>query len=171
MKYIKYLSYLLRHKWYVAKECFKLGLYWRGIVHDIDKFMPDEFIPYANHFFSNNRDIHYGRDRYGHYDPTNTGDDAFNLAIMLHLKRNRHHWQWWVIPKDYSGTKILEMDEISKKEMYCDWIGAARAQGRVTPYEDTASVVKKWWVDNEKTMQLHPNTREYFNKITEHGRD
>lgn len=48
---IKYLGYLLRHKWYVGIECFKRGLYWRGIKHDWSKFLPSEFVPYANYFY------------------------------------------------------------------------------------------------------------------------
>lgn len=167
--YLKYLCYIIKHKWYVAIECFKVGLYWRGIVHDMDKFLPCVFIPYARHFFSDGRDIRYGRDQYGHYDPTNTGDEAFDFAIMLHLKRNRHHWQWWVIPKDYDGIKILEMDDISRREMYCDWIGAGKAQGRISYFGNNLDVIRRWWLDNNKTMQLHPNTRTYFDKITTGG--
>jgi hypothetical protein len=40
---IKYLNYLLRHKWYVGIECFKKGLIWRGLVHDLSKFLQANF--------------------------------------------------------------------------------------------------------------------------------
>lgn len=55
IKYLKYLRYLLRHKWYVGIECFKRGLYWRGIIHDMSKFRPAEFIPYTNFFYGKGR--------------------------------------------------------------------------------------------------------------------
>ena len=56
-KYTKYLNYVLRHKWYVMIECFKRGQYWRGIMHDMSKFRPSEFIPYAIYFYEDyNRD-------------------------------------------------------------------------------------------------------------------
>jgi len=54
MKYLKYLKYILKHKWYVMIECFKNGLIWRGLMHDLSKFLPSEFIPYANFFYGNN---------------------------------------------------------------------------------------------------------------------
>lgn len=31
------------HKWLVMKHCFRLGLYWRGLTHDLSKYMPSEF--------------------------------------------------------------------------------------------------------------------------------
>jgi len=50
-KYLKYLKYVLVHKYYVFIECFKVGLFWRGIMHDMSKFFPDEFLPYARYFY------------------------------------------------------------------------------------------------------------------------
>ena len=49
-RYIAYLKYVLRHKRYVAQERFREGMYWRAFVHDMSKFLPSEFIPYAKHF-------------------------------------------------------------------------------------------------------------------------
>lgn len=54
-KYWKYFKYVIRHKWYVLIECFKKGQYWRGITHDLSKFLPDEFIPYAKYFYAEDR--------------------------------------------------------------------------------------------------------------------
>ena len=43
MKYIKYLRYLIIHKFWVFIYCCQYGLYWRGIIHDLSKFLPSEF--------------------------------------------------------------------------------------------------------------------------------
>ena len=40
----------MRHKWYVMVECFKVGLYRQGIVHDLSKFSITEFMPSARYF-------------------------------------------------------------------------------------------------------------------------
>lgn len=126
--YIKYLDYVLRHKWYVFKECCVQRLYWRGLVHDLSKFLPSEFIPYAKHFYGGeHEDISKGR-KDGYYKPTDTGDTAFDFAWLLHQKRNRHHWQCWVLPEDEGGMKILNMDGRCIDEMVCDWRSAGRAQ-------------------------------------------
>jgi len=164
-KNLKYLFYLLRHKWYVMNECFKARLIWRGLLHDLSKFLPSEFIPYSNYFYGNNNDIHRGRNITGYYKPTDTGDKAFDFAWLLHQKRNRHHWQWWILPEDEGGIKLLEIEEPYRTEMLCDWIGAAKAQGKFSPEDDYLYKTRQWWNTNNHKMQLHPNTRKYFEDL------
>jgi hypothetical protein len=164
-KYIKYLLYLLKHKWYVTIECFKVGLYWRGLMHDMSKFLPSEFAPYANYFYGNGNDINRGRNATGYYKPTDTEDKAFDFAWLLHQKHNRHHWQWWILPEDNGGVKVLEITETYREEMLCDWIGAGKAQGKFSPKEDYLFETKAWWKANNHKMQLHPNTRKHFEDI------
>ena len=165
MKYLKYLHYIVRHKWYVMYECFKKGLIWRGLLHDLSKFYPSEFVPYANYFYGNKSDIKKGRNSTGYYKPTDTGDVAFDFAWLLHQKRNRHHWQWWILPEDDGGVKIMEMQEVYRTEMLCDWIGAGKAQGHFSPKDDYLQETRNWWNANNHKMQLHPKIREYFNNL------
>ena len=134
--------------------CFQYGEYWLGIVHDISKFLPDEFIPYANHFYGGKRGINEGRDNSGYYKPTDTGDKDFDFAWLLHQKRNKHHWQWWVLPEDKGGIKILEIRPPYNIEMLCDWIGAGKAQG--------TKGVRYWYGKNKKKLQLHRLTRNFI---------
>ena len=145
-KFKQYMSYLLRHKWYVFKECREHGLFWRGVFHDMSKFRPSEFIPYMNYFYGRNT-----RDKTGYYKPTDTGDKAFDFAWLLHQKRNDHHWQWWILPEDEGGVKILPMPEIAVKEMLCDWRGAGKAQG-------SKLTTSEWFEYNHHKMQLHEET-------------
>ncbi len=51
VKYLKYLWYVIRHKWYVFKVCCEYGMGWRGAVHVLSKFRPSEFFPYTEHFY------------------------------------------------------------------------------------------------------------------------
>ncbi len=150
-KHLRYLSYVLRHKWFVFVECCKLGIPWRGFWHDWSKFRWDEWKAYANYF--------YGpqpiRDSVGYYKPTNTGDCAFDFAWLLHQKRNRHHWQWWILPEDNGGTKTLKMPHKYIIEMVSDWRGAGKAQG----YGDNTL---EWYNKNKDKMQLHPDTRAWI---------
>ena len=164
-KYIQYLKYLLKHKWYVAIECFNEGLYWRGIVHDMSKFLPSEFIPYTNFFYGKNNPSSSTRDDTGYYKPTDTEDERFDFAWLLHQKRNRHHWQWWILPEDDGGIKILIMDEQCAKEMVCDWVGAGKAQGYFSPNDDRYYETRAWYRKNENKMTLHPTTRQYIENI------
>jgi len=146
----KYLKYVVRHKWFVLLACWKCGLYWRGIVHDMSKFRPSEWFPYARHFYNSDGTQVTVRDKSGYYKPTDTGDPAFDFAWLLHQKRNRHHWQWWVLPEDEGGVKVLSMQEPYLTEMLCDWEGAGMAQG--TPGG------RGWYDRNWHKMQLSPET-------------
>lgn len=158
---LKYMRYVVVHKWYVMRECFREGLYWRGVVHDLSKLLPSEFFPYANYFYGekNGAGIKKGRDDTGYYKPYDTGDTAFDFAWLLHQKRNRHHWQWWILPKDDGGVKVMSIREPYLTEMICDWVGAGKAQGCVSPPEDKYRETRKWYAKNGHKMQLHPATR------------
>jgi hypothetical protein len=152
MKFVKYASYVLRHKWFVLVGCFKMGLYWRGLTHDISKMFPSEWFPYANFFYGvKSKPV---RDKTGYYKPTDTGDKEFDFAWLLHQKRNDHHWQWWVLPEDDGGEKVLPMSHEATLEMVCDWRGAGMAQGH-----GIDSI--PWYTKNKDKMRLHPRTRAH----------
>lgn len=156
------MSYVVRHKWYVGKECFQHRLYWRGITHDISKLLPSEFAPYANYFYGKDHDIKRGRDETGYYKPYDTGDHAFDFAWLLHQKRNRHHWQWWILPTDEEGVKLLDIPDKYILEMVCDWRGAGKAQGHKKPGE-----LQKWYAANKNKMQLSQLSRFKVEQLLE----
>ena len=146
-QHLKYFSYIFRHKLYVSLTCFEYGLYWRGLTHDLSKFSPSEWFPYANHDFDKEKD------ETGYYKPTDTGDAAFDFAWLLHQKRNDHHWQWWILSEDDGGEKIIAMSSDAKLEMICDWCGASKAQGN-----GGWKGVRQWYKKNKGKMRLHPDT-------------
>ena len=119
-KHIKYLKYLARHKFFVMQECFRVGLWWRGIAHDISKFTPTEWFPYVETFYG---DKPSPRDHSGAYDPLKIGGD-FDYAWLSHQHNNPHHWQYWMLRGDDGWTKTLPMPHKYRLEMLCDWRGA-----------------------------------------------
>jgi len=151
MKYLKYLRYLLIHIWYVRKACWKKGLYWQGLIHDLSKFRPDEFIPYADFFYGEKP---FKRNVIGFYNPNITENPAFQYAWLLHQKRNKHHWQFWVLPNDDGTLVVLPMPHKYRLEMLCDWWGASMALG----YKGWC---RTWYEKNKNNMQLHPETRAW----------
>jgi hypothetical protein len=50
-KHLGYAWYVLRHKWYVFRECCKRGIWLQGLIHDWSKLLPDEWGPYAGFFY------------------------------------------------------------------------------------------------------------------------
>lgn len=147
-KYISYLKYVMRHKWFVLLACWEKGIRWRGITHDLSKFLPSEFIPYARHFYG--PDSHH---KDGSHAPVgDTEDTDFYFAWLLHQKRNKHHWQWWILPLDDGGNKIMMMKRKYIEEMMCDWQGASMAQGH-------GKNTKEWYFKNKNKMILSKITR------------
>lgn len=153
-RHLSYASYLLRHKWFVFVAGCRLGIPWLALMHDNSKFRPSEWLPYARYFYEPDGSKKTRRDSTGYYKPTDTGDAAFDFAWLLHQKRNKHHWQWWVLPEDEGGLKVLPMPDRYRREMLADWRGAGRAQG--TP--DTL----KWYRTNRHKMSLHPETQGWI---------
>lgn len=58
--HLRYLRYVLLHKWYVARAGLALGVphdtsalrwFWRMLVHDLSKFRPSEWRPYVASFY------------------------------------------------------------------------------------------------------------------------
>lgn len=84
--YLKYFLYVMEHKWNVFVECCKMGMIGHGITHDLSKFLPSEFFPYARYFKgSDNSDINM-----------TIAVKDFERAWLFHKNRNRHHWNYWV---------------------------------------------------------------------------
>jgi hypothetical protein len=136
--YLKYLSYVLRHKWFVFLACCKLGVPWLGVLHDLSKFRPDEFVPYARYFYGPKPESGYGIEQVKSW---------FDRAWLLHIHRNRHHPQFWVLRNDTDGVSLLEMPEKYVREMVADWIGAGMA---IHGYGWDAAPQKTldWWAEN-----------------------
>jgi hypothetical protein len=145
---------VIKHKFWVAYYCFKDGLAWRGLIHDLSKLRPSEWFAYANYFYGPKAEEHWKLRKAGggYYKPYQTGDQKFDFCWLLHQKRNDHHWQWWVLPEDEGGVYALPMKEKAIREMICDWRGAGRAQG----YGDN---IPEWYKKNKGKMKLHHHTR------------
>ncbi len=141
-------------------ECFRQGLFLRGILHDIDKFYPDEFFPYARYFGKGKFNILRGRNKTGYYTPDTR---EFKFAWTLHQKRSKHHWQWWTHLAEAGRMEVFEIPEPYITEMMCDWIGAGRAQGNYFKY-DKWRASREWYHQNKKVMLLHKNTKKEIEK-------
>lgn len=140
-RHFAYLRYVVRHKRFVLQVGLQLGVpLWRLILHDWDKFLPFMWFAYARTF--------YGVDGTPRYEP----DPDFAAAWNAHQKRNKHHYQRWILEWDDGRREPLEMPVEHAYEMLADWKGAGMSLGM----PDTL----KWFEDNEETLSrsLHPKT-------------
>lgn len=157
MKTFKYLSYIIRHKWFVFIAACRLGIPFRGMVHDMSKFLPSEWLPYLRYFYGKyptkeeaKRALKIAMVTYSRTAETVARD--FDLAWLKHQHRNPHHWQYWLLREDKGATKVLQMPQKYMLEMLADWVGAGRAiKGKIE--------VKKWYQSNRGEIVLHSQTR------------
>src|SRR5690242_1427767 len=82
------------------------------MIHDWSKFLPCEWIPYANYFFGKRKQMFASR---------------FRAAWLHHQHLNPHHWQHWILRSDNGTSELIEIPESFVREMVADWCGAGRA--------------------------------------------
>ena len=154
IQYWLHFRYLMIHKYFVFLECYKRGIVWRGIMHDMSKFLPSEFGGYANHFFN--------PDGTRKNNPEKDQVESFKRAWCHHAHHNDHHWNYWVVDTHYeSGDEepVLPTTE-AIKEMAADMIGANAAKGNANPHEGA----KDFYFKNRDRIILHPDARSLLEK-------
>ena len=99
------------------KECFKVGLYRQGLLHDLSKYSPTEFLVGCRYY-------------QGNRSPNNAEREAtgYSKAWLHHKGRNKHHYEYWI---DYSvdpgeGIIGLKMPLQYVVEMFMDRIAASK---------------------------------------------
>ena len=115
-KIIGHFKTITTHKLVVMKECFKIGLYKQGLLHDMSKFSPVEFFESVKYYQGGSSPIDAAKKANG-----------YSKAWLHHKGHNRHHYEYWT---DYNiVTKQLEGVEMPAKyfvEMVCDRIAASK---------------------------------------------
>lgn len=114
--------------------------------HDQSKSESDEYEAYDAYFYGNNKSYQVVQD--------------YRKAWLLHLHRNPHHWQHWVLINDdpKEGEILIEMPINYIWEMICDWWAFSWAKGNLHE-------IFKWYDEHKKYMKLHTNTRKKVEEI------
>lgn len=165
MKHARYLSYIVRHKWFVFLACIRRGLIWQGIIHDWSKFLPSEWLPYSEFFYGVKYDAEERARaaRLGFFlKPEWKTREEFNAAWLKHQHRSPHHWQHWVLRNDDGTTVALEMPRRYLLEMLSDWEGAGRA------ITGKSGGTPLWYAKNREKMILHDSTRAYVDRALQY---
>lgn len=114
--------------------------------HDQSKSEPDEYEAYDTYFYGNNKSYAVVQ--------------AFRKAWLLHIHRNPHHWQHWVLINDdpEEGEILLEMPDNYILEMICDWWSFSWASGNLQE-------IFQWYDKHKEHMKLDKNTRKRVDDI------
>ena len=142
----------------VMKNCFRCGLYWQGLTHDLSKLAPVEFWAGAKYW-------------QGTCSPNNAQRQAegYSAAWLHHKGRNKHHLEYWI---DYSTTKTgLTGMKIPLRyvcEMVCDRVAASQIY-LGDKYTDASAW--EYYQRSKDHYLMHPETRALLEKLLRMVRD
>ena len=120
----KHLCTILHHKILVRAGCFKIGLYKQGLLHDMSKYTPTEFLVGCKYY-------------QGTMSPNNAEreDKGYSAAWLHHKGRNKHHMEYWIDygvgdgrdgQKTHRGICGMKMPIKYVAEMYVDRVSASK---------------------------------------------
>ncbi len=142
------------HRLLVMEGCFKVGLYRQGLMHDLSKYSPTEFIVGAKYW-------------QGTRSPNSAEREAigYSSAWLHHKGRNKHHYEYWI---DYSSKEIeggmapAPMPKRYIVEMFMDRVAACKVyHGKEYTDKDPLA-----YYQSGKTPQfLHPKTQKLLEKL------
>lgn len=149
---LNHLKTINKHKKIVMEGCFKVGLYRQGLLHDLSKYMPTEFLTGVRYY-------------QGTRSP-NTAEvehKGYSEAWLHHKGRNKHHFEYWIdfSVKDTDKLRIAKMPTRYVVEMFIDRISACKVYNG--EHFDTWDA---WHYYNrgDTGRFLHPDTK----KLLEH---
>lgn len=143
---------ITQHRHQVMIHCFKAGVPLRGLLHDLSKYTPEEFI-YGVKYYTGTKSPNEGeRAEYG-----------YSNAWMHHKGRNKHHFEYW---NDY-GTDNLPARPVKMPlkyviEMFCDRVAASKIY-KGEAYTDSCPI--EYFETGKAKRTIHPETSDFLEKL------
>ena len=146
MKFFRHLHTINKHRFAVFKLCCKVGIPFRGLVHDLSKYSFEEFFESVKYYTD------------GNYSPIIDAkkDKGYSRAWLHHKGRNKHHFEYWT---DYNPkTKKVEPVEMPYRyvaEMFCDRVAASKIYNGDS-YKDTDGI--EYFLRGKARRVIHSKT-------------
>ncbi len=155
-KALAHFRTIVRHKKLVARGCFAVGLYRQGLLHDLSKFSPTEFLVGARYFQGTRSPNNAERETIG-----------YSSAWLHHKGRNLHHFEYWVdynLRGDLDGRIIIPVKMPGRYvvEMVMDRIAACKVY-RGDAYTDRDAL--DYYLAGKANVLLHPETAALLEKL------
>ena len=148
----KHFCTITRHKYLVMKHCFKVGLYWQGLVHDMSKYSWAEFSVGCKYY-------------QGTRSPNNAEREikGYSSAWLHHKGRNKHHYEYWI---DYSlkkpGLAGMKMPKKYVVEMFMDRVAASKNYLK-DQYRDDSAL--QYYLSGLEHQVMHDDTRKLLEEM------
>lgn len=135
--------------------------------HDSSKFEKEEYEKYDEYFYKGGKG-------------TEKGEKEFSKAFLMHLHKNPHHWQYWVLIDDdgdfmtANGRKLMAFDMPDNYilEMICDWWSFSWNK-YLEELKDTTTLnpsnslndIFTWYDEHKTSILFSDKTREKVEKL------
>ena len=157
-KFWGHLKTITHHRHLVMRGCFRMGLIWQGLTHDLSKYSPTEFFAGVRYF-------------QGSRSPNTAEREAnvYSLAWMHHKGRNRHHWEYWTdFSVEKGGYAAVPMPRRYLAEMLCDRMAASKIY-KGAAYTDGAPL--EYLMRGKMRDKMHPDTLALLTRFLTQLRD
>lgn len=153
MKAWRHFKTITHHKLLVMKGCFQVGLYRQGLLHDLSKYGPTEFLVGCRYFQGNKSPNNAEREEKG-----------YSSAWLHHKGRNKHHLEYWI---DYGVGEVKGMTGMKMPlnyvaEMFIDRMSAAKNYQRGA-YTDRSPL--EYYERGKDHCILHAQTRALLEQL------
>lgn len=152
MKAIRHFITITHHKILVMQGCFRIGLYKQGLLHDMSKYSPTEFLVGCRYYK-------------GYMSPNNAerADRGYSSAWLHHKGRNKHHLEYWIEyavsnGDDKAHTKMegMKMPIRYVCEMFIDRVSASKNYQK-EKYTDKSAL--EYYEKSVDHYMIHPDTK------------
>ena len=143
---------ITRHRHTVIRLCFRAGIGWQGLGHDLSKYSPAEFWNSARFYQGDRSPNDKERQVRG-----------YSRSWLHHKGRNRHHHEYWT---DYNNqSRMVEPVKMPLNyviEMFCDRVAASKTY-RGAAYTDRDPW--DYYMKSRDHYLLHPETRAQLEQM------
>ena len=163
MKAWEHLRTISHHKKLVMENCFAVGLYRQGLLHDLSKYTPAEFLVGCKYYQGTRSPNAAEREEKG-----------YSSAWLHHKGRNKHHFEYWIDVDMDRGFQVAGMKMPVKYvlEMFMDRIAASKTYKK-EEYTDRSPL--EYYERGKNVMVIHPKTRKQLEfllrKLAEDGEE
>ncbi len=163
MKAWRHFRTITHHKFLVMAGCFRVGLIWQGLLHDLSKYTPVEFLVGCKYY-------------QGTMSPNNAErlKKGYSSAWLHHKGRNKHHLEYWIdygVPDkkgprkgEKKGLCGMKMPLCYAVEMYIDRVSASKNYQKELYRDDSALA---YYRKGKEFHMLHADTRALLELLLE----
>lgn len=153
IKLFKHLHTVFKHKYLVFIHTCHCGIPLQGLVHDLTKFTPTEFLPSVKYYN-------------GHFSPIvneRKNEGLYSRVFTHHTNHNKHHYEYWV--SEFNGDFVLaKIPYKYSVEYVCDMIAASKTYlGKNYKTDEPL----KFFVSRYDHYLMHSMNKEFIKTLLE----